>query len=373
MPDKVWIVTASIYVLENVWSFYVRGDLERVEKVIVVDEGDELIRSKSRGLLRDLDVEFHGPKERENFFRTRYGSSYERYLSLIPERSHAETSYGFLLAYEAGVDYVLELDDDVYPENGYSLVRDHISNLRSTNGKYVESPGKWINTIDFLVLDPKIDLFPRGHPYDPSTRVRSYRFRIADSECVLNMGLWTGHPDLDALTILYLGGLDGRARVSSVSITEKRIIPAKGNYFAVCSMNTSFSRKIIPAFYQLYMKYMGIDRFDDIWSGIFLKKIADRVGDLICIGSPAARHVKRPRSVWKDLRAELEGMIINETLWKIVDQAEIGSKKYADAYIELADNIAKRLGNFREELHRKFLEAQVDRMRLWVEALDKLA
>jgi len=372
MPDKIWIVIASIYVLENIWSFYVKGDLDGVEKVIVVDEGDEAVRDRSRRMLQGLDIEFHGPREREEFFKSRFGSSYGKYSSLIPERSHAETSYGFLLAYEAGADYVIELDDDVYPENSYSLVRDHIETLKTFNGKEVESPGKWINTIDFLILEPKLDLFPRGHPYDPATRVRGYRFRVSDGACVLNMGLWTGHPDLDALTVLYLGGLDGRARVSSVAITERRIAPAEGNYFAVCSMNTSFSRKIIPAFYQLYMRHMGIDRFDDIWSGIFVKKIADRIGDKLCIGAPAVRHMKRPRSVWKDLRAELEGMIINETLWKIVDQSEIYSKSYPDAYLELADSIAKRLGEFREELHRRFLEAQLERMRLWVEAIDKL-
>jgi len=372
MYSSVWIVTASIYVLENIWSFYVRGDLEGVERVVVVDEGDEAVRGKSREMLNGLEVEFHGPREREEFFKSRFGSSYEKYLSLIPERSHAETSYGFLLAYEAGADYVIEIDDDVFPEDGYSLVRNHIRALRAAGGRSVESPGKWINTIDFLVLEPGMDLFPRGHPYDPATRVRGYRFGSDEGECVVNMGLWTGHPDLDALTILYLGGMDGRARVSSIAIKEEKVVPARGNYFAVCSMNTSFSRKVIPAFYQLYMKYMGIDRFDDIWSGIFLKKIADRIGDRLCLGAPAARHVKRPRTVWKDLRAELEGMIINEVLWKVVDQAEIDSKSYPDAYLELADYIAKRIGDFREEHHRKFLEAQVARMRIWVGALDKL-
>jgi hypothetical protein len=372
MAPRVWLVTASIYVLENIWGFYARGDLDGVEKIIVVDEGDEITRRKSLEMLKGLDIEFHGPREREGFFRSRYGSSHERYLSLVPERSHAETSYGFMLAYEAGADYVIEIDDDVYPENGYSLVRDHIASLNPSPGKSVESPGRWINTVDLLILDPQIDLYPRGHPYDPSTRVRNYRYRDAEGSCVLNMGLWTGHPDLDALTILYLGGIDGRAPVSSIGVREKRVIPEAGNYFSVCSMNTSFSNKIIPAFYQLYMRYMGIDRFDDIWSGIFVKRIADRVGDKLCIGSPAARHMKRPRSTWKDLRAELEGMIINEILWKIVDQVDIYSKNYADAYLELADGIEKRIGEFRDDNHRKFIETQVSKMRIWVEALDKI-
>jgi hypothetical protein len=52
-------------------------------------------------------------------------------------------------------------------------------------------------------------------------------------------------------------------------------------------MNTSFVSKIIPAFYQLYMKHMGVDRFNDIWSGIFLKKIVDHLGDNISLGTPS--------------------------------------------------------------------------------------
>ncbi len=372
MGERVWLVTASIYVLDNLWRFYLKGDLSDVEKIIVVDEGDEKVRKESLKMLEGLDIEFHGPRERGEFFKSRYGSSYEKYLSLIPERSHAETSYGFLLAYEAGAGYIIEIDDDVYPEQGYSLVRDHLLSLSNSAGKGIESTGRWINTIDFLELRPYIKLFPRGHPYDSSTRIGNYRYSEQGYECVLNMGLWTGHPDLDALTILYLGGMDGRAPVEAIGIKEKKIVPLPGNYFAVCSMNTSFSRKIVPGFYQLYMRYMGIDRFDDIWSGIIIKKIADSVGDKICLGAPAAKHMKRPRSIWKDLRAELEGMIINEALWKIVDQADISSKSYPDAYIEIADHIEKSLGEFKEEIHRKFMSTQVEKMRTWVYALDKL-
>ncbi|PWV36997.1 MAG: hypothetical protein DJ555_04440 [Desulfurococcaceae archaeon] len=374
MGSRVWLVTAtvSIYALDNLWEFKARGDLEGVEKIIVIDEGDERVRRETLKMLGGLDVEFHGPREREAFFRSRYGSSYEKYFSLIPGRFHAKTSYGFLLAYEAGADYIIEIDDDVYPEQGYRLVRDHISSLTNNNGKGIESPGKWINTVDFLELRPSINLFPRGHPYDPSTRVRDYRYSVQDAECVLNMGLWTGHPDLDALTVLYLGGMDGRAPVESVGIKDERIIPLPGNYFAVCSMNTSFSKEIVPAFYQLYMKYMDIDRFEDIWSGIIIKKIADSIGDRICFGKPAAKHAKRPRPVWKDLRAELEGMVINEILWRIIDQADISSKSYPDAYLEIANHIERNLGEFKEELHKKFITTQVEKMRIWVDAIDKL-
>ena len=55
-----------------------------------------------------------------------------------------------------------------------------------------------------------------------------------------------------------------------------------------------------------------------------------------------------------------------------MDQVDIYSKNYADAYLELADGIEKRIGEFRDDNHRKFIETQVSKMRIWVEALDKI-
>jgi hypothetical protein len=186
------------------------------------------------------------------------------------------------------------------------------------------------------------------------------------------MGLWIGHPDLDALTILYNGGLDGKCSIKSVGLKRDKVIVDKGTYFAICSMNTSFQRNIIPAFYQLYMKVMGIDRFDDIWSGLFIKKIADHLGDSICLGKPLIYHDKRPRSTFRDLKAELEGMIMNETLWRIVDSLELNSKDYFECYLELANGIERNIEKFGEKAHRDFISLQVEKMKLWLKVVDKI-
>jgi hypothetical protein len=65
-------------------------------------------------------------------------------------------------------------------------------------------------------------------------------------------------------------------------------------------------------------------------------------------------------------------MIINEKLWRIVREAEIRSRSYIDAYRELAEYIEKRINEFSEELHRKFLKTQTEKMILWTEAIDLL-
>lgn len=373
---RIYVVTASIYPLDNLYSLLSSEEI-LPEKILVIDEGDEKIREYNTKILGGFGLEkifFYGPREREEWFKRIYGSSYEKYLGLIPERSHAETSFGFLVSYAEHAEVIIEIDDDVFQEENYKFIRDHIDNLNRSRGIVVSSSSSWINTIDFLDInsDREEKIFPRGHPYDPSVRSYQYSFSEAVEECILNMGLWTGAPDLDAVTILYHSGLDGVSRIVSKRLLREKIIADKGSFFAVCSMNTSFRRRLVPAFYQLYMRHMGIDRFDDIWSGLFAKRIADELGDRFCLGKPALRHMKRPRSVWKDLRSELEGMIINEKLWRIVKEAEITSRNYLDAYRELAVGIEKRINEFQEELHRKFLKTQVEKMILWTEAIDKL-
>jgi len=149
------------------------------------------------------------------------------------------------------------------------------------------------------------------------------------------------------------------------------VIVDKGTYFAICSMNTSFRREVIPAFYQLYMNVMGVDRFDDIWSGIFIKRIADHLGHKICLGKPAVIHDKRPRSVFKDLKKEIDGMVLNEILWKVAD-TDISGFSYSDAYLSLADLLEKGIASLQVEDYRRFMQLQVERMRLWVDIIDYL-
>lgn len=372
---RVYIVVASINELANIVQL-LNGPtfigLDEI-KIIIVDEGNTSIRKKNHQLLSDFSCEFYGPIERQQWFKQRFGMSYEKYMSIIPQRCHAETSFGFLVAYEEESDIVIELDDDVFPVTSSNVVEEHLHQLLTDSGVEVQSRSKWYNVLENLVLDTSYQgLFPRGHPYSQETRLEDYIWKDNGGRCVLNMGLWTGHPDLDAVTILYHGGLNGRCHINSKNLKREKVLIGKGTYFPICSMNTSFVPKIIPAFYQLYMNCMGIDRFDDIWSGLFIKRIADHLGDNICLGKPLVYHDKRPRSIFRDLKAELEGMVINEILWKIVDSLELNSKDYFECYLELADGIEKNVEKFIDKVHRDLISLQIEKMKLWLEVVDKI-
>lgn len=319
-----------------------------------------------------MNIEFYGPRERLNWFKKRFGSAYRRYLSVIPQKCHAETSFGFLVAWEDQADVIIELDDDVKPIGHEHFAERHIGNLFSNTGVTLHSRSKWYNTIDALEINGSDTLFARGHPYSSVTRSRGYTWKREPSQCVLNMGLWSGCPDFDALTLFAMGCLDGRPRIGSEGAKVTKLIPGRGTYFAVCSMNTSIRREIVPSYYQLYMKHLGVDRFDDIWSGIFLKKIADHLGDALSLGRPVVFHDKTPRNIFNDMRAEFEGMIINESLWRIIDSIRLEGDGYFQCYSELIDGLENNLDKFRFKPHRKFMKFQISKMKLWLKAIDRL-
>lgn len=341
-------------------------------KIIVIDEGDEHLRKKNKMFLSGLNHEFYGPSERKKWFKHHFSSSYEKYACVIPERCHAETSFGFLVAYEENPDLVIELDDDVLPFQGYDIAEDHIDNLFNNKGVTVRSKNRWYNTLENLELNTPTQIFPRGHPYAQETREEDYEWDNQGGMCVLNMGLWAGDVDLDALTILYNQGLNGKCNMKGKSCKRNKVVIDRGTYFAICSMNTSFIPEIIPAFYQLYMNFMGVDRFDDIWSGIFLKRIADHLDLKVCLGIPLVYHDKMQRSGFSNLKRELDGMIINEVLWKIVNSVNLEGRSYWDSYSSLIQNIEKNLSKLQDKLHQKFLAIQAQKMTLWLEIIDKI-
>jgi hypothetical protein len=367
---KIDIVIASISELKNLRNAQFPSQHEC--RILVIDEGDLKLRKKNDERISDKPHEYYGPKERELWFKKQFGRNYRKYLDTIPERCHAETSFGFLVAYEENADIIIEIDDDVsLLPNKRALIDLHLKNLFSRDGETVLSNAKWYNSMENLALD-NIHFFPRGHPYSLDARKEDYQWINSGDKCVLNMGLWLGNPDLDALTILYKSGLDGKFTIEGGELKRSKVLLDNGVYTAICSMNTAFVRRIVPAFYQLYMNVMGVDRFDDIWSGIFVKKVADSVGDKICLGEPLVYHDKKPRNVFKDLTKELNGMEINEFLWKMVDELELNGRTYWEAYNSLTEGLTKNITKIPNQFHREFLQIQVKKMNRWLEITDKI-
>lgn len=145
--------------------------------------------------------------------------------------------------------------------------------------------------------------------------------------------------DLDAKTQLRVGD------VNIPSYPKMREFVPPGLYFPMSSMNLAFCRDITPLMYFPLMgkdpdgKAWGYDRFDDIWAGVFAKKIIDHLGFAVVNGSPFVEH-RKASDPHKNLLKEVRGIQTNETLWEAVEGVTLQSKTPALCYRELAEKVA---------------------------------
>ena len=365
---RVCVIVPSIRKFQ-LWPKYAR-DFKLFDydpDILIIDEEPSEVREANRELLGS-NAEFFGEDERRSWFK-----QHKLTDKVIPIRSHAETSFGLLVAYEREYDVTCFLDDDTSPFTP-NWLGCHLSMLgyesqRKVTKTILLSNTKWV--------PPLPDYYTRGFPY--SERAKPTRFKSEElaGEVVLNQGLWSKIPDKNAVDILVELGLDGRPPPVWPDIRFNRIVD-RGCYTTVCSMNLSFKTEIVPAFYQLPMertklgdgRISGVDRFDDIWSGVFLKKVLDKLGKSMSFGLPLCVHDKTPRDVFRDIQAEMDGVLINEQLWKVVDEIQLDeSTDYYSCYAELASKLRKESSHF----HIPYLiESMCRKMLWWTELVAKL-
>ena len=250
---------------------------------------------------------------------------------IIPRRTDCIRSFGFWKACQEKPDIIVTLDDDCYPVSE-SFLETHFQKLTT-----LAVSEAWVSTVR--------GFFPRGMPYYTKQR---------EIECVVNHGLWTNVPDLDAVTQLV------NTRLNMAVEVMDQVIP-KGMYFPMCGMNLAFKPEVAPAMYFLLMgQDWPYDRFGDIWSGVFLKKICDHLGYGIKSGGPLIEH-QRASNVWANLRKELPGYEVNETLWREVDKIVLSGTNFLECYKELSLRLPFR-GGYWDTLRRA--------MRAWTELFE---
>ncbi len=375
MSEDTCVVSPTIrnpgFVREYVENAREHGHADRLHVVLVTEEFCDT--AAMRSMLDDLDVAgrvFDGPARQEWF--EEHGLA--EYTDLVPAKSHAQTSFGLLYLWANDFEYGVFLDDDTRPHPAYDFFGGHYANLdREAPVERRGSDTGWVN-----VLDGVADLYPRGYPYGAMGETTECD-RAAPTRVVASQGLWTDVPDLDAVRILADGDLEGQStvRLDRADYGDPLFDVAPGNYTTVCSMNLAFRREVVPAFYQLPMddNPWGVGRFDDIWSGVLLKRACDALDRQVLTGTPLCVHEKAPRSTFGDLRAEAPALELNEHLWRILDEADVpaspdvtGSERFRRAYRAMADALAEPP----ELEHGDFLPYVAEHMDRWLDCLAAL-
>lgn len=229
---------------------------------------------------------------------------------IISKRDSAIRSFGFLMAYRSGADYIYTLDDDCAPANDSIKFCDDHQKAINNNTRWTESYQ---------------DQRTRGIPYNNK----------GSANVVLNMGLWYGHPDLDSVQTL-----SGVEKTWKHKHIPTRIMPI-GQYFPLCGMNMCFKRELTPL---MYFPLMGegylYRRFDDIWCGIIMKKVCDHLGSLVACGPPYIVHEKAS-DPFVNLIKEAPGIVANENFWQIIDEIELHGKNYIECMKEIGLGLDK--------------------------------
>jgi len=373
MSEDVCVIVPTIREYECVRSYVANAerhgfDTDRLEFVLVTE--DHCPTAEMAAMLDDLGVtgEVFDGSRRETWLAERGVGEYDH---LIPARSHAQTSFGLLYLWAHDHPYGVFIDDDTRPHDDVDFFGTHLRNLHADRTvESVRSDEQWVNVLYHEADDH--GLYPRGYPYAAmDERVETGTTHV--DSVVASQGLWTNVPDLDAVRILMDGDLQGQAetRLTAADFGPD-FVAESGQYLTVCSMNLAFRREVVPAFYQLPMddNEWSVGRFDDIWSGVFLKRAADLLDNQILTGDPLCRHDKAPRSTFDDLHNEVAGLELNEHLWKLVDDAEpTGEVTYADAFAAMADALIDAKADYR---NGDFLAHVGEYMHDWLACLDEL-
>ncbi|MDY6817047.1 MAG: alpha-1 4-glucan-protein synthase [Halobacteriales archaeon] len=342
-------------------------DLDRLHAVLVTEDFCDVAGMERMLAEENVAGAVFDGQRRAEWFRNH---GIEEYRHLIPEASHAQTSFGLLYLWANEFDYGVFIDDDTRPHPEHDFFGTHLENLHYEGPiRMVESDKHWVN----VLYQGDNELYPRGYPYSAMDETREVRRSYVD-DVVASQGLWTNVPDLDAVRILMDGDLRGQAQTrTAASDFDEDFVAAPGNYLTVCSMNLAFKREVVPSFYQLPMddNRWDVGRFDDIWSGLFLKRACDVLDKQVYNGAPLCQHNKAPRSTFDDLQNEVAGLELNEHLWEIVDDAG----EEADSYVEVCRAIADALvdGDWSEWNNGAFLNHCGESMHEWLACLDAIA
>lgn len=285
---------------------------------------------------------------------------------IIPYNSDNRRNVGFLIAAQQGAQTIISIDDDNYvtKDDFYSY---HSIVGTSQNGNAVYSSNKWFNPCSLLRFSDERAIYPRGFPFSRRWKDDA-KFTIDTGRIVLNMGLWIGVPDADAVT--HLNG-----PVTSIGLKTDSVMLAPGVFSPINTQNTAFNKSILPCYYYILMglKVEGLllDRYGDIWSGYFAKKVIDKMGDRVSIGRPLTDHRRNLHNLFNDLKAELMGMILTEKIVDFLETLNLENGTYQDAYLELAEKLSTTPIDDNPVI-RRYIKRLADAMKVWVESCDRV-
>ncbi|MBS0448798.1 MAG: hypothetical protein JSR59_22980 [Proteobacteria bacterium] len=297
----------------------------------------------------------------------------------IPYRSDNRRNVGYLMALRDGSDVVISVDDDNLPRADSDFFGQH-----ARTGDYRQLPTlagarRWANICSLLDMrgreDEPVRVYPRGYPYSARGDDRTRRDEATSAGISgINVGLWTGDPDIDAPTRLVTAC---RAELA----TPHACFLGDGQRTPITSQNTSIVREAVPAYYFWRMGQgvggMKLDRYGDMFSGYCAALCAEAVGHRVSVGTPYVNQARNEHNLYKDVWNELAGMVLIDDMRELIETPLSPASRYDEAYLELIERFLEWSSTHRGYLwDTQFSGVMRDSaalMRAWVDACRALA
>jgi hypothetical protein len=332
--DPLFTLVTTTIAVPRLLEDYARDALEhgrRIEQFLVA--GDRKSPPETRDFCASLEsgtgipCRFLGVEEQERLL--------ERWPELaryLPWNSIQRRNVALLAAWEGDADVVVTIDDDnLLARPDYFGSHAHLG--RELEVETVSSRTGWWNVCELLEEERGLPLFHRGFPLSQRRRAGPAGRSTARVRPVVNGGLWLGDPDVDALTRLDLEPAVARERETGP------IALAPGTWSPFGSQNTALLREVLPAYFLL--PYVG--RYDDVWAGYVVRRLADELGDVVTYGAPYVRHERNEHDAWRDLDDERFGITHTDVFLDALGACAISADDYASAYAEVAEQLPGEL------------------------------
>ena len=302
-----------------------------------------------------LDCEYMGVEAQEKFL-----AQYSDLRDLLPWNCVQRRNVAILKCYADGADTIVTIDDDnLLDQEDY--FGSHACVGEETCLDSFGKSGSWFNVCRFLTTANGYQFVPRGYGMRARSELEGAQDPLPDAGRVTmrvaaSAGLWTGDPDIDAVTRLAcMPVVTGYSREESFFVAPGALCPFN-------SQNTALSRATIPA----YFLSPSVGRFDDILASFIVKRIADHLGEGISFGKPLVRQVRNEHDLFRDLELEMMGMRVVDGFTEALAGAKLSHAGYAGCVPEVIDHLKGSMADYAYSKNDKeSLKAFLSGYRVW--------
>lgn len=215
---------------------------------------------------------------------------------LLGWNTDSRRNIALLEAVKEGAELLISVDDDMY-HMGHSGVGLGWNWLFENTfyGLQCGAPKQWANVGSLTVPEAP----QRGLP--PDTSYLGTTNCVVDAQIGAAQGIILGVPDTDAMT----AHASPRLVHSASDILRGGLVAHPEAYAVFNSQFTAFRRELAPAFAQFYA-HQG--RNTDIFASMLMRRIMQERNLYTYYGLPMGFHARQPRSLFKDIKAEMFGL-----------------------------------------------------------------